>query len=151
MIVVQHRAFPVLFLLIKRLFEVEIVLKQYFRLVTTILPLLYPNIGGHIEQTGDLRRGNNIVNADNTNVLKGSSHYQIIVEGELNESWSDWLGNVKLKKGNQEIDTSQTILLSEIPDQAALRGLLNRIWDLNLELISVNRQGKDYHGGNDES
>lgn len=91
------------------------------------------------------------MNADNTNVLKGSSHYQIIVEGELNESWSDWLGNVKLKKGNQEIDTSQTILLSEIPDQAALRGLLNRIWDLNLELISVNRQGKDYHGGNDES
>lgn len=91
------------------------------------------------------------MNADNTNVLKGSSHYQIIVEGELNESWSDWLGNVKLKKGNQEIDTSQTILLSEIPDQAALRGLLNRIWDLNLELISVNRLGKDYHGGNDES
>ncbi|MCJ7535630.1 MAG: hypothetical protein WA997_00865 [Anaerolineales bacterium] len=91
------------------------------------------------------------MNADNTKVLKGSSHYQIIVEGELNESWSDWLGNVKLKKGNQEIDTSQTILLSEIPDQAALRGLLNRIWDLNLELISVNRQGKDYHGGNDES
>ena len=91
------------------------------------------------------------MNADNTNVLKGSSHYQIIVEGELNESWSDWLGNVKLKKGNQEIDTSQTILLSEVPDQAALRGLLNRIWDLNLELISVNRQGKDYHGGNDES
>lgn len=91
------------------------------------------------------------MNADNTKVLKGSSHYQIIVEGELNESWSDWLGNVKLKRGNQEIDTSQTILLSEVPDQAALRGLLNRIWDLNLELISVNRQGKDYHGGNDES
>ena len=91
------------------------------------------------------------MNADNTNVLKGSSHYQIIVEGELNESWSDWLGNVKLNRGNQEIDISQTILLSDIPDQAALRGLLNRIWDLNLELISVNRQGKDYHGGNDES
>ncbi|HUV26061.1 MAG TPA: hypothetical protein VMW34_01730, partial [Anaerolineales bacterium] len=63
----------------------------------------------------------------------------------------DWLGNVKLNRGNQEIDISQTILLSDIPDQAALRGLLNRIWDLNLELISVNRQGKDYHGGNDES
>jgi hypothetical protein len=30
-------------------------------------------------------------------------------------------------------------LLSEVPDQAALRGILNRIWDLNLELISLNK------------
>ena len=72
-----------------------------------------------------------------------TSLYKIVVEGELHESWSDWLGNVDLQRRNHGLDSCHTILLSEIPDQAALRGLLNRIWDLNLEIISLNK----YHQG----
>jgi len=72
-----------------------------------------------------------------------TSLYKIVVEGELHESWSDWLGNVDLQGRIHGLDSCHTILLSEIPDQAALRGLLNRIWDLNLEIISLNK----YHQG----
>ena len=69
----------------------------------------------------------------------GISLYRIVVEGELHESWSNWLGNVDLERRIQGLDSCHTILLSEIPDQAALRGLLNRIWDLNLEIISLDK------------
>ena len=72
-----------------------------------------------------------------------TSLYKIVVGGELHESWSDWLGNVDLQRRIHGMDSCHTILFSEIPDQAALRGLLNRIWDLNLEIISLNK----YHQG----
>ena len=72
-----------------------------------------------------------------------TSLYRIVVDGDLHESWSDWLGKVDLARKVQGLDSCHTILLSEVPDQAALRGLLNRIWDLNLEIISLNK----YHQG----
>lgn len=80
-----------------------------------------------------------------------TSLYRIVVDGELHESWSDWLGEVILERNTLGSICSHTILLSEIPDQAALRGLLNRIWDLNLTLISVNRQERIERGENDEN
>jgi hypothetical protein len=76
-----------------------------------------------------------------------TSLYKIVVEGELHESWTDRLGNVDLQRRIHGLDSCHTILLSEIPDQAALRGLLNRIWDLNLEIISLN---KTHQGAADE-
>lgn len=69
--------------------------------------------------------------------------YKIVVDGDLHESWSEWLGEVDLETRIGGFDSCYTIVLSEIPDQAALRGLLNRIWDLNLEIISLNK----YHQG----
>jgi hypothetical protein len=59
--------------------------------------------------------------------------------GELHESWSEFLGKVDIDWERQGINSYHTILLSEVPDQAALRGLLNRIWDLNLEIISLDK------------
>lgn len=78
---------------------------------------------------------------------KNTSRYRIVVSGELHESWSDWLGKVDFERRTGEFESCHTILLGEVPDQAALRGLLNRIWDLNLEIISLNKQN---HGGADE-
>ena len=72
-----------------------------------------------------------------------TSLYRIVVDGDLHESWTDWLGKVDFARRIQGLDSCHTILLSEVPDQAALRGLLNRIWDLNLEIISLNK----YHQG----
>jgi hypothetical protein len=37
---------------------------------------------------------------------------------------------------------TQTILTGPLPDQAALRGILNMLWDLNLELVSLKRMGR---------
>lgn len=81
---------------------------------------------------------------------KKSLQYRIVIQGKLNDSWSEWLGDVSLERINRMHDSNQTTILSEIPDQAALRGLLNKIWDLNLILISVNRQEKTSNGGTDE-
>ena len=61
--------------------------------------------------------------------------YQIRVEGHLDASWSNWFNGLELtcrKDGT-------TNLLGSIPDQAALHGLLTKIRDLGLPLISVNR------------
>jgi hypothetical protein len=66
--------------------------------------------------------------------------YQIKIEGELNDRWSDWFHRLTIvvESKNPPI----TILTGPI-DQAALRGVLNRIWDLNLSLISVVPTGAD--------
>jgi hypothetical protein len=63
--------------------------------------------------------------------------YQITVEGKIDATWSEWLGGMRTeshKDANGAIITTLSGLLS---DQAALRGILNRIWDLNLVLRSV--------------
>ena len=66
-----------------------------------------------------------------------SRSYQITVEGKIDASWSDWLGGIQFVS-RKEMDGMQVTTLSGIlTDQAALRGLLNRLWDLNLVLRSV--------------
>jgi hypothetical protein len=62
--------------------------------------------------------------------------YQIKVRGTLDESWSRWLGSVEITSV-EENGSPITVIQTEIPDQPALFGILNRIRDLNLALISV--------------
>ena len=64
-----------------------------------------------------------------------SCFYQIWIEGELGEQWSDWFNSmtVAVEDGPRKATT-----LTGRADQAALRGILNKLWDLNLVLISVN-------------
>ncbi len=63
--------------------------------------------------------------------------YQIKVPGHLNESWSEWAGGmtITLESGG---DGPPTTTLTGIVDQAALQGLLRRLYSLGLPLISVN-------------
>jgi hypothetical protein len=63
--------------------------------------------------------------------------YQIRVKGKLDESWSDWLGNVQITSAPTEDGTWITTLFGEVPDPPALFGILDRIRDLNLTLISL--------------
>ena len=58
--------------------------------------------------------------------------YQIRVEGQLDDSWSDWFAGmaVSFKDG-------VSTLVGPVADQAELRGILTKIWDLNLTLMSV--------------
>ena len=62
--------------------------------------------------------------------------YLIKVGGVLDESWSNWLGDVKINV-EEENGFQVTIIQSDVPDQPALFGILDRIRDLNLTLISV--------------
>jgi len=66
-----------------------------------------------------------------------SKSYAIIVEGKLDPSWSDWLGGLQLVSQKEEDGMVVTTLYGELTDQAALRGILNRLWDLNLVVRAV--------------
>ncbi len=62
-------------------------------------------------------------------------NYRFRVKGHLNDRWSDWLGGLAVQR--QEDGT--TLLVGPVVDQAALHGVLNRIRDLGLPLLSVRR------------
>lgn len=59
--------------------------------------------------------------------------YKIIIKGHLDPYWKEWLSGFKLT----HLENNVTSLTGSLPDQAALYGLLKRIRDLNLALISV--------------
>ena len=63
--------------------------------------------------------------------------YQIKVLGVLDDQWSDWNGGMTLAVESHENDLPITTLTGSV-DQAALHGLLRRLYSLGLPLISVN-------------
>jgi hypothetical protein len=63
--------------------------------------------------------------------------YQIKVPGHLDESWSDWAGGMTIAV-ESEGDGPPVTTLTGTLDQAALQGLLRRLYSMGLPLISVN-------------
>lgn len=61
--------------------------------------------------------------------------YEIHVKGHLDESWSDWLEGLEVKL----LNNGEMILYGHIGDQAALMGVLNKLYGLNLTLLSVSK------------
>ena len=61
--------------------------------------------------------------------------YQIRIEGHLGPRWTDWFGDVTITLE----DNGETLLTCPVVDQAALHGLLRKIRDLGMPLISANR------------
>lgn len=71
--------------------------------------------------------------------LDQAATYQIKVQGRLDETWSDWLNGMSVTFEEEVAGTSLTTLTGIVRDQAALRGILSRIWDLGLVLVSAAR------------
>ena len=69
----------------------------------------------------------------------GGAVYQIRVRGHLNSRWSRWFEGLSIS--HQEDGT--TLLTGTIVDQPALHGVIIKIRDLGLPLLSVERMGKD--------
>jgi hypothetical protein len=67
--------------------------------------------------------------------MSNSTYYEIRVEGELANNWSDWFEGLEIRA---ELN-GETSLRGVLIDQAALFGVLSRIQSLNLVLISVQR------------
>lgn len=63
-------------------------------------------------------------------------YYEIKIKGYLDAHWSDWLSGLTI----EHMEGDETRLSGQLPDQAALHGLLERIRDLNLTLISVSNR-----------
>ena len=69
--------------------------------------------------------------------------YEIQVQGELDADWQQWFNGlaVTLTRTGDQLPT--TSLIGPVADQAALRGILCKLWDLNLTLLSVRRIAAD--------
>jgi len=63
--------------------------------------------------------------------------YEIRVFGRLDDRWSDWFSGLRIAV--DDVGGAPITRLSGAVDQARLRGILNRLWDLNLTLLSVTR------------
>lgn len=60
--------------------------------------------------------------------------YLIKVQGKLDDRWSEWFSGLTIAVASESPPVTKLI---GVIDQSALRGILNKIWDLNLALISV--------------
>jgi len=65
--------------------------------------------------------------------------YEIRLQGQLDQRWSDWFEGFTLAIQSD----GTTTLTGPVTDQAALHGLLRRISDLGVTLISVNELDKE--------
>lgn len=71
--------------------------------------------------------------------------YEIKIEGYLGQQWTDWFGGLTITLQNN----GATLLTGPVVDQAALYGLLKKVRDLGMPLISVNRFKPSQAGASD--
>ncbi len=68
--------------------------------------------------------------------------YQIRLKGHLGSQWTDWFGGLTITLE----DNGDTLLTGPVVDQAALYGLLKKVRDLGLPLLSVNSMSNQDEG-----
>jgi hypothetical protein len=62
-----------------------------------------------------------------------SGIYEVKIQGQLDARWSEWFYDMAIAQ-----DGDITTLRGPLPDQTVLHSVLDRIRDMNLQLISVN-------------
>ncbi len=72
--------------------------------------------------------------------------YEIRVKGVLDDRWSEWFDGMTLSSDDA---SGQTTLSGPVADQAALHGLLTKVRDLGLPLLSVRRRDPERPGAAD--
>ncbi len=65
--------------------------------------------------------------------------YEIRLEGYLDQRWAEWLSGMNLAYSPDGV----TILTGRLPDQAALHGVIGKILDIGIPLISIQRMDPD--------
>ena len=75
--------------------------------------------------------------------MREQDRYRIRVQGWIGQRWAHWFEGMTMVYEGSEDDSPVTALTSPVIDQAALRGLLTKIWDLNLTLLSLGRVNMD--------
>ncbi len=74
-----------------------------------------------------------------------SATYKITVKGCLDSSWSEWFDGLLITADRER---GETTLVGSVADQAALHGLLNKVRNLGLTLLWLNRQDPGAETGN---
>jgi hypothetical protein len=84
--------------------------------------------------------------------MVGYDTYEIRIRGWIDRHWSAWFDGLTMRYEGTETHSPLTVLTGPVIDQAALRGILCRIWDLNLTLLSVVRveTDSDYNATTDQ-
>ena len=70
---------------------------------------------------------------------KGQTIYRIQVRGRLDDTWSQWFDDMSIACESASDGSKITVLTGAVADQPKLRGILARMWDLNLTVLSVER------------
>ena len=85
--------------------------------------------------------------SDQSSPQNNGGIYEIKIKGLLDDHWGQWFEGMTLKhQKSGETGQDCTLIIGPIADQPALHGLLAKIRDLNLILVSVRRLGpKDLH------
>jgi len=65
--------------------------------------------------------------------------YEIRIQGRLEAEWSAWFDGLTIISNGQTTRCGETLLVGSVADQAALHGLLAKIRDLGLPLLSLTR------------
>jgi hypothetical protein len=61
--------------------------------------------------------------------------YEIRLKGHLDAKWADWFDGLTITRA----DNGETLLRGQVVDQAALHGVLRKVRDLGLPLVSINQ------------
>lgn len=61
--------------------------------------------------------------------------YRIVIQGSIDASWSDWFDGLAITQRDGE-----TLLQGQVVDQAALHGILAKVNDLGLTILSIERE-----------
>ncbi len=69
--------------------------------------------------------------------------YRIRVRGYLDDSYSDRLHGMTITPVEQEDDNGETFLYGQLPDQAALAGVMSYLYDLQLPVVTVEIVGDE--------
>jgi hypothetical protein len=70
---------------------------------------------------------------ESTEAHDGSGRYEIRIKGHLDNRWANWFDGLTITRE----DNGDTLLTGPVVDQAALYGLLRKVRDLGLPLLSV--------------
>jgi hypothetical protein len=73
--------------------------------------------------------------------------YEIRIKGHLDDKWADWFEGLTLTRA----DNGETLLRGSVVDQAALHGVLKKVRDLSLPLVSVIQVDPNQANGPDEN
>ena len=72
-----------------------------------------------------------------TEANKEPEIYEIRVKGQLDARWTNWFGDLTMTHD----ETGNTLFVGPVTDQAALFGLLRKVRDSGMHLLSINQVG----------
>lgn len=66
--------------------------------------------------------------------------WRIWLEGRVEADWSQWFDLMSMRHERRKDGSWRTLVEGLLSDQAALRGVITRMWDLNMRVISLSRR-----------